>query len=47
MTMRTYKLCELFVADAAMSSLEALRVQQAALCVDVTEADGSQHLHRC
>lgn len=47
MKMRTYKLCKLFIADAAMSSLEALRVQQTALCVDVTEADGCQHLHRC
>lgn len=41
----TYKLCELFVTDAAMSSLEALGVQHAPICVDVTETDGGQHLH--
>lgn len=44
---RTYKLCELLVTDAAVSFLEALGVQDAALCVDVTETDGCQDLHRC
>lgn len=42
---RTYKLCKLFVADAAMSFLEVLGVQHTAICVDITEADGCQHLH--
>lgn len=44
---RTHKLCELFVTDAAVSSLEALGVDDTALCVDVTETDGCQDLHRC
>ncbi len=41
----TYKLCELFVTDAAVSSLEAFGVKDTALCVDVTETDGCQDLH--
>lgn len=45
--MRTYKLCKLFITDAAVSSLEAVWIQQTTLCVDVAEADGCQHLHRC
>lgn len=45
--MITYKLCELFIADAAVSSLEAVGIQQTTLRVDVAEADGCQHLHRC
>jgi len=44
---KTYKLRELFVADAAVSSLEALGVEDTSLRVDVTEADGCQDLHRC
>lgn len=43
---RTHKLCKLVVADAAVGSLEALGVEDAALRVDVAEADGSQDLHR-
>ena len=41
---RSYKVGELLVADGAVGSLEALRVHEAAVCVDVTEADGRQHL---
>lgn len=44
---RTYKLRELFVADTAVGSLEALRVEDTALCVDVAETDGCQDFHRC
>lgn len=43
---RTHKLCELVVADAAVGSLEALGVEDAALRVDVAEADGGEDLHR-
>lgn len=43
---RTYKLGKLFVADAAVSSLEALGIQDAALRVDVTETDSCQDFHR-
>lgn len=43
--MRTHKLRELVVADAAVGSLEALGVEDAALRVDVAETDGGQDLH--
>lgn len=42
----THKLCKLVVADAAVGSLEALGVEDAALRVDVAETDGGQDLHR-
>lgn len=41
----THKFCELFVGDAAVGSLKALRVWNAAIGVDVTETDGGQDLH--
>lgn len=42
----THKLCELFVADASMCSLETFRIHLGLpLCVDVTETDGCQHLY--
>ena len=37
---------ELLVADGAVCSLEALGVHEAAVRVDVTEADGRQHFDR-
>ena len=43
---RSYKVGELLVADGAVSSLEALGVHEAAVRVDVTEADGRQHFDR-
>lgn len=43
---RTYKLCELFVTDAAVSPLEALRIEDTALRVDVTETDSCQDFYR-
>lgn len=42
----THKIGELLITDTAMSPLEALRVEVVTISVDITEADGSEHLHR-